>query len=240
MKHTLTWFALAFASLLPASAMAQSSDGIAQRGSFVIGGERLTGIYFYSLKYSQPAGNNQSVDFTASGTQVNLLWGSNSASDALINAASIPRIGADYFVTEIVSVGGSLGYTTSSGSVKNNNTGNSQDSATVTGVALAPRVGFGFNISPSFLFWPRVGFQYTNSKIEPPGNNATVTSNTLYGLFVEGMFVYSPVPHFGFGFGPILELGLGGSIDRKTGGTTVSNDMKANNFGAIAGLVGYL
>jgi hypothetical protein len=252
MKRTLTTLALIAATLVPAAASAQSSggDGLAQRGSFVLGGERLTGLYFYSFKQTSTTtvGNTTvSRDSTKSGTQVNLLWGSQAASGTGFgNPASIPRLGGDYFVTEMISIGGSLGYSTSSGSQKDNNSGVSQDTPTYTLVALSPRVGFGIPITGSFTFWPRVGFQYVNGKstTKNVANNGTSTeasdSTTLYGLFVEGMFVYAPVPHFGFGFGPIIELGLGGGIDHKVNNVTTSTDLKGNNFGAIAGLVGYL
>ena len=243
MKRTLSTLGLGLAFLLlPAAASAQSDGGF-QRGTLAIGAERMTGLYFYSFKSQVPIdGTNRSVDVTTSGTQLNLLWNSNLVDVPRgigANPASVPRLGVDYMGTDLVSVGGSVGYFSASGSQKQSDTGVSVDTVTVSGFAFAPRVGFALHLGSSFLFWPRVGVSYFHIKGERSGGGST--SGSIWDIVAEPMFVYSPVPHFGFAFGPLLELGVAGSYEiRDNNGVSRSTDTTVTNYGAIAGVVGYL
>lgn len=241
MTRTLTTLGLGLAVLLSSGAASAQTDGAFQRGTVVIGAERMTGLYFYSIKSQIDVGGNRHVDVTTSGTQLNLLWNSPLVDSGGIglNPAAIPRLGVDFMVTDLVSVGGSVGYFSASGAIKQPDTGISADTTTYSGFAFAPRVGFALHISNSFLFWPRVGVAYFHVKAEPRGGGSA--SGSVWDLVAEPMFVYSPVPHFGIAFGPLLELGVAGSYETKNGnGLTQSFDTTVTNYGAIAGIVGYL
>jgi opacity protein-like surface antigen len=241
------------AAVMTSAAMAEAQDSggaFPRQGAFVLGGERLTGLYFYSIKTERTigggplAGGKTDVDY--SGTEVNLLWGGTAGAYSgagIANPAAIPRLGFDYFVTDLISVGGSLGYSTASGEQKVN--GASEDLPSYSAFLFNPRVGFGIPISDIVVFWPRVGITYWRFHTESEDVN-TKQEGTLSGLALtaEGMFVISPVPHFGFGVGPLIDLGLSGTAKGeatdKRSGLKVSgeDDYKVTNFGAIAGLVG--
>lgn len=255
---TRTWIALgAFAVVLGISgaANAQSATGgtFGQRGQFILGGERLTGYYSYSIKtkIDQPGPNNTTVtvDVETSGSQLAFLWAPSAAqtgSTLGVNPASIPRLGGDYMLTDLISLGGSLGYFSSSSSTKSG--GVSVDNPTLSGFAFAPRVGFAIKLTDVIAFWPRVGLTYFSATVESKGGagaNARTSTAKFSGFdaVAEGYFVISPVANFGFGIAPILELPLTGTYETKTTigntTTTTSYDTKIQNIGITAGVLGY-
>lgn len=255
---TRTWIALgAFAVVLGISgaANAQSATGgtFGQRGQFILGGERLTGYYSYTVKskIDQPGPNNSTVtvDVETSGSQLAFLWAPSNAGTGSVlgvNPASIPRIGGDYMLTELISLGGSLGYFSSSSSTKSG--GVSVDNPTLGGFALAPRVGFAIKLNDVIAFWPRVGLTYFQATVESKGGTgATARTSTAkfsgIDAVAEGYFVISPVANFGFGVAPLIELPLSGTFKTETSvgntTTTTSYDTKLQNIGITAGVLGY-
>jgi hypothetical protein len=117
------------------------------------------------------------------------------------------RLGIDGFVTEGLSIGGSFAYWSYDGP---------------SGVLFAPRVGYAFEFSNSFGFWPRGGLTYRNFSA---GNNR----DEELALTLEGMFYGSPVNHFAFIFGPAFDIGL------------VGDGPETRNIGLLtAGLLGWL
>lgn len=251
---TRTWIALgAFAVVLGISgaANAQSATGgtFGQRGQIIIGAERLTGFYSYNFHRTgdEPTGVNtfRKVDYEASGTQLNLLWGGSSTAGSIfgVNPAAIPRIGVDYMLTEMISLGGTLGYVSSSGSTKNKINGVSTDDPSYSAFAFAPRVGFAFRLTDVIAFWPRVGLTYYSSTVEERGQDGDTYKFSGFSAVGEAYFVISPVANFGFGVAPLLELPLSGTLkieDRQGNRTTTTNyDLKIQNIGITAGLLGY-
>jgi hypothetical protein len=249
--------ALAAVTLAPAAANAE----LPQRGTLVIGAERLTGFYSFSYKHQvDGGGNNTVVDETDSGTQINLLWGNGALGlGGPPNISAIPRIGVDYLLTDILTLGGSAGLFTSSGTanVSQNNVTVSNNLPSVTAFALAPRVGAAIHLSEQWTLWPRGGVTYASAKVEQdtplPNNGGTETQRHTYSqllLSLEAMIVYSPVPHLGFSLGPIFELPMSGSdtyehIRPQVGNnpavdTSVSYDAKLQNLGVVFGILGYL
>ncbi len=232
------------ATLVSSVASAQAAN-VPAEGNFVFGAERMFGFYSY---HGSMDGTDNNVPYTAkqSGTQLSLLWGENGVGgDGLgANPDAIPRIGFDYMLTDLISLGGSLGYYTSGGQNKiepSVGAAVSADTPSINGFAVAPRVGFMVPITNGVAFWPRVGFSYyhfgTTTKDPPnPDHENNISLEQINGEF---MFWLSPIEHFGFLVGPIVDLGVGGSIESKAGGLSVSNNASWTNYGVAAGLGGY-
>jgi len=105
-------------------------------------------------------------------------------------AYTTARLGIDGFVTNHLSIGGSLAFW---------NLSPRGDGRSASGGLLSPRIGYAINIGDSFGFWPRAGLTYVN-----------YDGDEELGLTLEGQFFASPAAHFAFTFGPALDLGVVG------------------------------
>lgn len=235
--------ALSLAALLSTPSLAQA-DGFGQKSQLIVGAERLSGFYSYKIATEVNGQNNQKIDVDVSGSQVSLLWGSSTASTGSVlpvNPASIPRVGADYMFTDLISFGGSVGWFSASSSTKSQ--GVSVDNPDYSGFALAPRVGFMLRLADNIAFWPRVGLTYVAISVEDnTGNTTGQNKYTGVALTGEGMFVFTPARGgLGIAVGPILELPMSGTYksERRNGAVTTTTEVtsKITNFGAVAGLV---
>ncbi len=209
----------------------------ASDGRVVIGAERMTGVFFEKLKTVstntfdmggmpvtvETEENNDTTTFA--------LLGQSSGLGGIFNTAggpsATPRLGVDVFVASGFSIGGSLMYWTASGTSEETqdppdpNPQGEQDQPTVNLLILNPRVGFGYAVSPSFAIWPRVGFSYARYGIhdedEDPGPPAVTTetdvSITTTNLTLEFMMAVTPLPNVAILFGPIADIGVGGSSE---------------------------
>jgi len=126
-----------------------------------------------------------SSDFTFAGgttTWNNQIFGA--AGNAPITA---PRLGADYFIIDGLSLGGhaSVGF--------NTRTNNSLQGRT----AILPRVGYAFALGNVIDFWPRGGF------------GILVDGNESSGLIsLEAMFLANLDKRFALEFGPAVDIPL--------------------------------
>ena len=116
-----------------------------------------------------------------------------------IQTIQYPRVGFDYFIIDGLSIGGNAG-------VSYNSLGTG-----AFGLAILPRVGYAFDLSPTFEFWPRggVGVQFT----DVGGSNSSAV------LTLEGMFLIEMVPHAKFEFGPFLDAAFANGWPIETGAT---------------------
>jgi hypothetical protein len=147
-----------------------------EQGTFTLGAERLTGF---------------TVAIPSGGSAV---FGVNLLMAPVSNAAQFPRITADYFVIDGLSIGGAvgLGYLG----------GNGGD----TGAwGILPRIGYAFGVTSALDVWPRLTLGVGGSM----GNNSQV-----YGTIgLEGAFVWKATQNFGVEFGPTFDVLFGnGSI----------------------------
>jgi hypothetical protein len=231
-------------------------------GQFIISGERLTGLHFWSVKTQDdptPADPNPNV-VKDSGTAINLLWGGDTAAgSASAPVYSVPRIGLDFVVIPNLTVGASVGY------IHRGSTRDTTSAAGVTvtddhrpsgnGFLLNPRVGYVIGLTPTIAIWARGGLTYFYAKTTDENVNGmgVVTSTNKFALdgfalSLDPQVVFAPAPHFGVTLGPVLDLPLAGSSKNEntpmTGGmagvtTTTTTSVKITNFGLIAGLAGY-
>ncbi len=149
--------------------------------------------------------NEPDRDLTAFG----LLWVRSES------AFHLPRAAIDVFVTDGLSVGGSLAYYAWSGDTDR------------SGFLLAPRVGYAFGLGRVVTFWPRGGLTFYSE--EAPGGNPDYDQ---LALTFEAMFAFWPRHGFGILAGPTLDLGVTGEVDDR--------DFEQRSIGLSFGLLGVL
>jgi hypothetical protein len=69
-------------------------------------------------------------------------------------------------------------------------------------------VGYVIGFDDTWGFWPRGGVTFTSWDFNRPGGE-----DDEVALSFEATFFATPVEHFGFNFGPALDLGLAGDGD---------------------------
>lgn len=143
------------------------------KGTFTLSAERLTGL-------SVAIPNGGSAQFG-----VNLVFAN------VQNPAQFPRIAADYFVIDGLSLGGSAGISY---------LGNPSDFGFW---GIMPRVGYAFGLSSAIDFWPRLTL----------GVGGTMGGGPqTYGILdLEAAFIWKVTPNFGVEFGPNFDVLFGGT-----------------------------
>lgn len=216
-------------------AHAQEDERFARGGQFAVSADRLFGVVHSSTDTDDPNGGGTR---TQSFTSINLL--ANPYNGALLSRYTFPRVAADYFVIDGLSLGLALGFVSISGHEKTDTV--DQDTGSATGFLLAPRIGYAFMFNQNVGIWPRAGISYLTIHGESDTGNSSSDLNQL-ALPIEVPLVISPIPHVGFLIGPTLDLGLTGSdkSEDSFGGmtTTTKRDTNETDFGVQAGLLVY-
>jgi hypothetical protein len=212
-------------------------------GTIYLGAERMFGVSANSFKVDRDGTS------TYSNTDIGLLWTSSHTlgDNATPSPYTVPRIGFDYAIIPNLTIGGALGFASSSVSIKSERNGATvtQDGDTVTAFLISPRVGYIIGISDSVGIWLRGGFTYFNLSDKGPEVNGRKSTNSVNGFAfsLDPILVLSPVDHFGFFGGIMVDLPLSGTLKNETvqpGRTdSVSYDAKATNLGLNFGLLGY-
>ena len=214
----------------------------ARPGQLAFSAERLFGLSSWTATIEPDGGR----EYEVTGTGVNLLWGSaNTGADEFdTNPYAVPRLAVDVFPIYGLSVGLSLGYSSSSGEAEAPGTGRQTDLASISAFAIAPRVGFAHMFGDYFGVWPRAGFTYIKVTVHPSGPAESAgerdDETSFHSISLEGMFVISPVPHFAVVLGPLIDIGVGGEREDEEESALYRDDITVTNFGIVAGLVGYL
>lgn len=166
MRITTVVLASLAAFSLAAHASAQT---FGRRGNFSFAADRLMGLYL----------------FDADGQNTEFIMGLGGPPRAGMGEFNSPRLGLDGFVTNGLSIGGSLWIW-------------HHGNADWTGFLVAPRVGYAIPIGRHFGFWPRGGLTLWD------GNHRDDDGVALTG---EALFWGSP-DKWGFLFGPTLDFQL--------------------------------
>jgi hypothetical protein len=269
MTKRCTAIGLAACALLTSSAaLAQQVNTFATGGRVVVSGERLTGLFVNDTSIESD-GNQTINDFTATDNTID----SNSVTFSFLGStedagpAGIPRLALDFFVVDMISIGGSFVYSSRSNEEDQSTTyeiGNAtpdeqvKTDTTTSTLAFSPRVGFGKMFTDMVGIWARGGITYIKVKQEvesdrtrdPPLDDVSSDQETNVNHFavsLDGLLVISPINHFGFGIGPHVDIPLSGSADveatQTTGGTTTTTDAESDvsilSYGVSAGLIGW-
>jgi len=225
--------------ILTAAGSASAADetgGIASQGQFIVSVDRVFSLISYQDFKQGPDANNSSTSTTNFG-----LITSHPAPPTLF---AVPRFALDYTVTSNITVGGSLFLLAtlgSTGTTTVDSKSTSSPAPKLTYLGIAPRVGYILPITETFAFWGRLGFTYaagTTSTTTTQANGTTTSTSATtseFALDVEPMFVFSPVSHFGFTFGPTIDIPLTGSLS--SGGQSV--DSSQFYVGLQTGILGY-
>lgn len=212
-----------------------SVDNIGEEGQLTFGVDRVMGLSFDRTTDTPDSGG----DIIFKSTSISLFGnpGGGGAAPTLM----IPRLALDFFVTEGISVGGSLIYFSRTGETETD--AGTADGDTTTTFGIAPRVGYAMAFDETFSFWPRGGITYFTSKTETPGTGGGgSTTNTVNGLdlTIEAMVGISPIEHFAILAGPYLDLGLSGKAKTEPPtGPSSEVDAKTTSYGLSVSILGY-
>lgn len=203
----------------------------ARAKTFAIGVDRVFGVVASSRKIEFPNDTEKQ-----SHTTINFLSHISGGVEPTLYYG-FPRLAADYFIIDGLSVGGAIGVMSYSGTAKSGNTAE-RDTDSGSAFLFSPRVGYCFMFSRLIGLWPRGGFTYVGGGTDNPNDTAS-NGIHLWAFTAEVPLVITPVPHFGFHVGPTLDLGLAGGVSQKVNNVTTSVDASASEFGLQAGMFGY-
>ena len=191
-------FALGLAAALSVCAFAPRAAAqlLGAPGTLAIGVENFTGYDATTVKYN----NRNNAEITDTTTQFSLFLKTGA------------RVGVHYFVVPQVSIGGSLGYESFSGSVSQPDAnGNfSVDKRTDSAFLLHLKVGYLLPLSNTAGFWFRAGPGVHRSSVHPSVTGPDVVTETFWTVGLDAFFVYAPVPVVGFFVGPTGDLSFVG------------------------------
>ncbi len=222
--------ALGLAALIAPLRHAAAAPVFGEPGTFVLGAEDLTGYYAKSLKYWDR--NNQTVELSRQNFSLGLATGGI-------------RLGVHYFLIKGLSLGGTLGFESVSGSntVQDGNGTYSVDVPTNSRLIIAPRVGYALMFTDKVGLWFRGGLGYERFKQRnSEGDRASYSRDSFFMASADILFVWSPFPHFGLLIGPTGDRSLVGSHFEHSGAAATpdwSNDARLWRLGITTGLVGY-
>jgi hypothetical protein len=218
MRKTVAAMIGAAVALGAGPALAQATFG--PQGTAAFSGDRLFGFYSVNVEVEPPA---PSPSFEYEYTTFGIAWqGPNHRSPY-----TVPRLSFDYFVIDSLSIGGSIAYA----SFDEDEPGNDDDDDS-SAFLFAPRVGYVWMFSDVIGFWLRGGFTYHSYDDEGVIGDF---EEHAFALTVDPVFVITPVTHFGFVVGPLLDVSITG--ERESGG--VDADISYTNFGIAAGVIGW-
>lgn len=238
--------------LCAASASAQE---LGEQGAVAVGADRIAGVYFTKLhtEASQTSGGvTAKAEIDDSITQIALLGHDPDAPQ------SVPRLSLDGFVTDGLSIGGSLVYLRQTGeqeaeySSGGQSTSQDQDRPTESLFLIAPRIGYALPIGDGAFFWPRAGIVYGRlSQEDEEEDGATgdeyteTTTITFTDITLEANVVLSPVEHFGVLLGGFYDVPLGGDVKVEYDPSSFGPDnepdteVKLSGYGLQVGLLGW-
>jgi hypothetical protein len=220
--------------MLVAAAVFGSSSAWAQRfgeaGDVVFAGERLMGIQGTHVYEEELAPNEP--DYENDFTTISFGWRGPVSPDGF-SPFDVPRLGFDVFVIDHLSIGGSLGWASSS--YDNDPPGGGapfgNEADGYSAFTIQPRVGYAYMFSDVFGIWPRGGIGYHSFNID------NWQDENGWSLGVECMFPIAPVPHFGFLVGPSFDIDLTGTRDRVG---ELERDRTYRSFGLQIGIFGWI
>jgi hypothetical protein len=226
--------ALAAGLLFSGAATAQEGGKFGDEGQAIISADRVMPLFAYeNEKVSVNGGGSSSQTVTS----LSLV----THGGTLNTFYNIPRFAFDYTVYQHLTVGGSIYvYLQTGNSTTQHQPGQpdvSTDNSKVTFWGLAPRVGWIFQLSDLFAFWPRGGISF-NDEIANHPNNGGSTTVTQWALDLEPMFAITPASHVAITAGGAIDIPLTGSVtDNPNGGASVSVDSTMFHFGLTGGLL---
>jgi hypothetical protein len=197
------------------------------KGTATLSIDRLFGFSHNKLTAPLAIGDGEA---STSRTDLSLLLSSN----ASISIYTRPRLGADFTITDLVTIGGSLGFasvSTSSSATALGVTTETEDDDGL-GFILAPRAGFVLPIAGPTYLWLRGGFTYFQVPI--------ASQTTLYGFSFnfEPTLAFMLAGQLGITMSGLIDLPLAGEAKTElaNGGTATREDVTLRNLGLVVGI----
>lgn len=193
-----------------------SAQLLGAQGDAIFGAERLFGIRAEAATYDLPApADEQELSATT------ISFG---LAEQLL-PYNVPRLSFDYLVADKFSVGGALGFYSTSVEV------NDDDTGTLTHFLLAPRAGFLHMFGSVAGIWPRAGLTFHSSSSEDSYTESGLALN------LECMFPIVLAPHFGIELGLAFDRSLTANRDPEN---QVDYDVTYQSFGLQFALFGWI
>jgi hypothetical protein len=207
--------------LMPSSARAQS---LGAQGDFSIAIERFSGLSVGGLGID-PEGPVDEFDIDY--FSLRLLTSQASSPGpilAVVPVFSTPRIGADYFVSPQLSVGGNFGLALNSWEVEDV----AEPSATT--FIFGGRLGYWVPINETLSFWPRGGISFLYLSLSDDDDDSEA-SMLLPAISLEAPLMIALGPAF-LELAATLDISIAGSAETET----LDFDVSAYEFGLQAGI----
>jgi hypothetical protein len=178
-------------AVLAWSASADAAFG--RRGNFMIGVERVFGVYSDHSTQEFDTGDQSST-----ATNLGLFYQEQGS------ALSVPRVTFDYFLIDHLSIGTGFGFYAYQPDT---------NIESISGFILAPRVGYAFAFTDRFGVQPHAGLTYFSRTVNYVNAIAAPddSDRNLLALAVDGTVYFMAAPNVGFTGTVALDLGLTGS-----------------------------
>jgi hypothetical protein len=234
-------FAAFLLLVLKGSAAAQgrapvaSGAWTAREARVIVSAERLFGLHVYTVSYEPPEGDATEI----SGVMATLLQGQSviNSEDDGVNPYAVPRIAVDGVLARAFTVGGSFGFFATAGE---KDTGFSRPNLpVVTGFALHARFGYLIVPSAAWAVWLRAGPEYSRGSYDDSGAQVENVTKTL-ALTVDPQLVVTPAPHAAILIGPLINVGVWGSYERRFPSSSEKTDFNISNGGVTGGIALFL
>jgi hypothetical protein len=211
MQHKLSALVVSLGLAVPSLAQAQE---LGNKGDAIFSADRLMGLaWTHRVTEDQPPGDVE-LDWA------DFSFGWRGAPDN--SPFEVPRFAFDYLVIDHLSIGGSLGYATTS---------LDQPNVDAAMFEISPRVGYLYSFGKVVAIWPRGGFTYHTTSVDDG------PSESGMALSLECMFTFSPTSHFAISVGPTFDFDMFGEVDPVVG---PDFDRRYRTFGINAGILGWL
>jgi hypothetical protein len=222
MKSRTILLSLGLAFAAPTPAWAQN---LSDQGTFAVSADRLMGL----IRTQQTRDLDDVPGEQTLTTNDFSFLGRGPVASPLSN----PRVAFDYFVIDGLSIGGSIGYWSQTGRVRDES-GRRWDLDDQSALVFAPRVGYLALFSDHVGIWPRGGFSFYSLT----GDSYVPGDWTASGLAfnVDVPFVFIPAPHTAILVGPGLDVTLFGGGEYRVGQVRRDFDLRYFDIGLYAGL----
>lgn len=198
------------------------ANGVLAGARFIVGVERaFGGVLWRSTLAAAPFPTTGPVrigwDREVSAGHITSLLGASASYGELSEVAApslLPRVAADVVLREVVTVGGAVGFFSSTGT-RDLTTSPSATTARDperSGLLLAPRVGFLHALGPHLALWLRAGVAYASTTVKQIDETAALITREVWHLnaSLDPALVWSPTGHLGFLLNPFTDVGLAG------------------------------
>lgn len=235
---------------LPRTAAAEDANGFGEKHQLIVSVDRLMPLLSYSSQSVTTTAGGVTSKVSDSGTSMAFLLGRE---PSLGVVHTLPRVAFDFTIIRHLTLGGSFAVAFGLGGTTETDTGNpnanrKQDSPRTTIIGFAPRVGYILALGQNFAFWPRAGFAFYSVSTKRSGitggNPSTTTDNdSIFSLDLDPQFVWTPIQHFFFHAGPLVNIPLTGSrsaeFEQGASSNATKSDLSVFHFGVAAGLGGW-